>query len=555
MNLALYSILQSNDTAGISEYLPEAVITARSYDFRNYLDMNTPIRMRQFRNLPAPFDDTRFIVMLSGGVAPLFDALSVRGGGIADNMITINGIPIITPHYRLLHFLPLDRDAIDYMEFYRGDMPPEYDGFLSALLKVHLTERVYAKVGLTSISGNLRGFHWDFFYTPIFFPKDIGMENLFAAYVRGHFSTIYMRDFLRIARDIRISEGDTLKYLLKDNQTWGASIEWKFLHIYISHESRFLKVRTLSQGESISASDRTIAGIRAKYREWGAGLQFHRYIFHPDDEEYYNLLNLSKTCFSISMYRRWGKFFSAGLTYFSQGKILPLVRAGYKHFADSTTAFRIFFGTSGQGFIPAGYPIFEKYISRDKVSMGYTLIGGMERLLPGKSFQINAFARYFRPYYSLLFFLFPPEMGFRDSIVVFSSTPILSFGMDMNYQDYEKGNLNVSLTLQRSLFTENWKPTPYDIRFVLYFQYRYLSAMFIDGIVRWDILLQSENPYESDYRESPMYIYSFMFPFRWKGFHFRIGVYNFIPQIKPENELSAIYRAFPIPILSVRREF
>ena len=179
----------------------------------------------------------------------------------------------------------------------------------------------------------------------------------------------------------------------------------------------------------------------------------------------------------------------------------------------------------------------------------------MERLLPGKSFQINAFARYFRPYYSFLFFLFPPEMGFRDSTVVFSSTPILSFGMDMNYQDYEKGNLNVSLTLQRSLFTENWKPTPYDIRFVLYFQYRYLSAMFIDGIVRWDILLQSENPYESDYRESPMYIYSIMFPFRWKGFHFRIGVYNFIPQIKPENELSAIYRAFPIPILSVRMEF
>ena len=52
-----------------------------------------------------------------------------------------------------------------------------------------------------------------------------------------------------------------------------------------------------------------------------------------------------------------------------------------------------------------------------------------------------------------------------------------------------------------------------------------------------------------------MYIYSFMFPFQWKGFHFRIGVYNFIPQIKPENELSAIYRAFPIPILNVRKYF
>ncbi len=550
MNLIL--LMMNLDSIKVYEHLPEVITTAKEYDFRNQLDMNTFIRIRRFRNIPALFDDTKYAIMSIGGVAPVFDALSVRGGGIADNLIMINGIPLHSPGYRVMHFLPIDMDNVEYIEFYRGNMPPSYEGFTSSVMKLKLTSREYTKVGLVNFSGNIRGFHWDLFYPSLFFSPNFKMNNFFTSYTTGIASALYIRDFLRVNRATFYGENDTLKLFLRDNQTWGASLEMGMLSLGLSHEKRYTKTITFLQGESEYSSDKTMVQLIVDADRWGTNIQFHRYVFHPDENWIYDSLNLGRTFTSISLYYRTGTFTSIGLSYFSQGKVLPLIRAGYKHFVDSTTAIRIFFGTSNQGFISMGYPLFEKYISKNRVSTGYALIIGLEKLTHNKALQIEGFLRYFRPYYSILALLFPvnPEVPTNK---MFTSIPIVTIGMDLNMQDFRNSNMNVSLTLQRSLFTRNWKPTPFDIRYVFNFHYKYFSAMFVDGIMRWDVLLSSDSM--SNSREHPMYIYSFMFPFRCKGFQFRVGIYNFIPQPRPDDELSAIYRAFPIPILSVKREF
>ncbi len=74
--------------------LEESRISAQVYNFRNEFDMNSIVFVRQMDRFPILFDDTKGVLLSVGGVAPAFDAISIRGGGEMENGIFVNGIPL-----------------------------------------------------------------------------------------------------------------------------------------------------------------------------------------------------------------------------------------------------------------------------------------------------------------------------------------------------------------------------------------------------------------------------------------------------------------------------
>ncbi len=547
ITLALLTLAPKQDSIRRIYTLPEEIIDARYYNFKRDFNMNWRVYVRAFDSYPMLFDDVKYILMSYGGVAPVFDGLSIKGGGPSDNLILINGIPLITPFYRFLNFVPVDRDAVQIIDFYRGDMPARYDGMLSAVLDIRTSRNgSYVKVGLPSAAVMFEGLLMDYFLPSLFSFRKFEWKNHLALYSSAHLNILLMDTYRKSDTKIYIGE-DSLTSFTDYIKMAGLSVELGPISFSGSIEDRIMGGEDFS-GEQGFLRTRNFMGMFYFTKEnWGLVGQYSSYLMPDVSDTYYREIGVDKNYFSIHTYRKMGPL-SIGIAYLSQGKLVPILRFHHKKFLSNSTAIRLFLGTHYQGYISFDYPFFFKFALRDRVSRGYTAILGYEKVGSSRTIEAETYVRLFYPYYVMYPFSIneiPPDTSSdRRSAII--------FGIDFSMEDL-KNRFRFSITLQRSLMLPHLYPSPGDIRYVFTLQYKYVSAFYVDGPIRSDVPIFSRDP--ALWKEYPIYVISLHYPFRWKGFDFRIGVYNIFPQPNPDDEFSAIYRAFPIPILSVKREF
>ncbi len=539
--------------------LEEERVVAQYYNFLHELDMNSVIYTR-IHDPIAPLENAGAYLISVGGVGPSVDGLSVRGGGYMENAIYINGIPLTGMPYRFLTFLPVDRDAIRVIRFYRGDMPARYDGVLSSVVEVETDEDYdYAKAGIPMVSLQWSGLYGDYFFPGLFFPDARGWRSATALLKRGGFSVLATgmeRRTTSILNYFYDESGTDTIYFWEDRAiTTGFSFRKGNLWIYSSLEVRNHRDSTTLEGLSQGRAYNWISGVW--FSKGNFGMHFQNHVYNTGPLDSLNALVFRNSIQLLSVYYDFGNL-SLGLNIPSTFRPYPLVRFAKKVFLDSTQAVRIFAGTTLQPFFTWGFPLYVRVIPAHKVNYGYSLIAGYERIERNYTLELNGFVRYFHPYFVPNPLLFASNLPNTITIplgMVFLDRSTITFGFDLYVSGFKDRNLSFSLTVLRSLFTDTWSPAPEDIVFVFNMDYRFLNVRWIYGMVRSELVFNSDRVERYVYRESSMYIYSIMFPFKWKDLHFRIGVYNVIPRPDPPDEFSAIYRAYPIPILSVKKEF
>ncbi len=540
------------DSGGIYR-LDSMEVTAEYYNFLHEFDMNWTIYVRKFDRFPMLFDDVKYVLLGFGGVIPVLEAITIRGGGLGENMIKVNGITLLTSTYRFMSFLPIDRDAVEVIRLYRGDMPARYDGFLSSAMEIEMGDRRYIKLGVPSANGRAAGLYVDYFWPEMLFNENFKWRTWFSVYSRGGFSALAGYNIISIRENL-LGNIDSIKYFISRVFTVGASYRRGGFAATITREWRRIYEGFSHSEDMVYNSEKSFSELSYERDGWGAVLQYHRYTFLNDDDSLYRELGARRDYAMVKAYRRIG-WLSIGAVYFTQGRILPDIRVHYKRFIDSSRAVKVYFGTTHQGFMDYGFPFFEKVAMRSEVNTAYTFIAGYEEVRRGVSLQGNVFIRYFNPYrmvYALSYYDNPGYVNAGDTSA-FPNTPSIAAGVDFTMGDFPVRDFRLSLTIQRAVMLRSGLPIPQDVRYILNINYRFFNAMFMDGPVRSDMDLY--NGKIQAVRETPLYIITIAFPFTWKGFHFRVGVYNLDPIYRPINEFSSIYRAFPIPILSVRRDF
>ncbi|TVP44432.1 MAG: TonB-dependent receptor [Mongoliibacter sp.] len=146
--------------------LEEIIILERRPDQNvKSLDMGkSVVPIQTIKNIPALFGEVdllRSLQLLPGvqtageGTTGLF----VRGGSADQNLVQIDGAPIYNPSHFFGFFSVFNPDALEGVEFYKGNIPANLGGRLSSVIDVSLKEGNYQKVrgegGIGTISSRL----------------------------------------------------------------------------------------------------------------------------------------------------------------------------------------------------------------------------------------------------------------------------------------------------------------------------------------------------------------------------------------------------------------
>lgn len=146
--------------------LEEVIIQERRPDQNvQSLDMGkSVVPIQTIKNIPALFGEVdllRSLQLLPGvqtageGTTGLF----VRGGSADQNLVQLDGAPIYNPSHFFGFFSVFNPDALDGVEFYKGNIPATLGGRLSSVIDVSLKEGNYQKIkgegGIGTISSRL----------------------------------------------------------------------------------------------------------------------------------------------------------------------------------------------------------------------------------------------------------------------------------------------------------------------------------------------------------------------------------------------------------------
>lgn len=146
--------------------LEEIVISGRSPDQNvKSLEMGkSSIPIETIRNIPALFGEVdllRSLQLLPGvqtageGTTGLF----VRGGSADQNLVQIDGAPVYNPSHFFGFFSVFNPDALQGVEFFKGNIPANLGGRISSVIDVSLKEGNYQKIkgegGIGTISSRL----------------------------------------------------------------------------------------------------------------------------------------------------------------------------------------------------------------------------------------------------------------------------------------------------------------------------------------------------------------------------------------------------------------
>ncbi len=124
----------------------------------------TQISMREIKRAPALLGEVDLIkqIQVLPGVTTVGESASgfnVRGGGVDQNLILYDGMPVFNSSHVFGFFSTFNSEAIRDVTFYRGGIPAEYGGRISSVLDIRSKEGSYEKWGASGgigiISTNL----------------------------------------------------------------------------------------------------------------------------------------------------------------------------------------------------------------------------------------------------------------------------------------------------------------------------------------------------------------------------------------------------------------
>lgn len=122
------------------------------------------IRMDELKRAPSFLGVPDLIkqIQVESGVTTVSEATSgfnVRGGGVDQNLIVYDGVPVFNTAHALGFFTAFNSDAIQDAVFYKGAIPAEYGGRVSSVLNITSSEGSYQKwngnAGLGFVSSNV----------------------------------------------------------------------------------------------------------------------------------------------------------------------------------------------------------------------------------------------------------------------------------------------------------------------------------------------------------------------------------------------------------------
>ena len=156
INLALEEEPTVLDEVVISDVSAREITTSRLGQ--------TQISMREIKRSPTFLGEIDLIkqIQILPGVTTAGEAASgfnVRGGGVDQNLILYDGMPIFNSSHAFGFFSAFNSQAIRDVTFYRGGIPAEYGGRISSVLDMRSKEGDYEKWagsgGIGMISSNL----------------------------------------------------------------------------------------------------------------------------------------------------------------------------------------------------------------------------------------------------------------------------------------------------------------------------------------------------------------------------------------------------------------
>lgn len=149
-------ITLAKDPGMLSEVVVEAKLEAEKIEGNvKSVDLGkTEIGIQEIKRVPALMGEVDVIkaVQLLPGVNVVGEGSSnffVRGGASDQNLILLDEAPVYNASHLMGFFSVFNADAINNIQFYRGNIPAAYGGRLSSLLDIHMKEGNREKLGVS----------------------------------------------------------------------------------------------------------------------------------------------------------------------------------------------------------------------------------------------------------------------------------------------------------------------------------------------------------------------------------------------------------------------
>lgn len=123
------------------------------------------LAMEEIKLLPPLLGEVDIIksIQLLPGVSTVGEGASgfnVRGGGVDQNLILMDGAPVFNPSHMFGFFSIFNQDMVDNVSLYKGDIPANYGGRLSSVLDITTKdgnrEKIKAEGGIGFLSSRLK---------------------------------------------------------------------------------------------------------------------------------------------------------------------------------------------------------------------------------------------------------------------------------------------------------------------------------------------------------------------------------------------------------------
>ncbi|HSJ66690.1 MAG TPA: TonB-dependent receptor [Anditalea sp.] len=147
--------------------LDEIIVRGRTIDHNvKSIELGVSrLAMEEIRLLPPLLGEVDIIksIQLLPGVSTVGEGASgfnVRGGGVDQNLILMDGAPIFNPSHMFGFFSIFNQDMVDNVALYKGDIPANYGGRLSSVLDISTkdgnSEKLKAEGGIGFLSTRLK---------------------------------------------------------------------------------------------------------------------------------------------------------------------------------------------------------------------------------------------------------------------------------------------------------------------------------------------------------------------------------------------------------------